>query len=301
MFFRPMSCPHCGAPIAEESYGRSLVTCSYCRGTFAPDGRAVYRMAFARSLKEAEERTTGKAITLRGRRYVPELELARSPRAVTLVARVEVPAIERVVLKLARDAAYVERERSVLAAIAASTEAGHAHFATRVPQLVASGVADLEGTGAPAIAVRQRRGYLHTGDDVRRAFPSGLDGRHVVWMWRRVLEVLGFAHRSGWVHGTVSLEHLVVGARDHGVLVVGWASAQRSSPGAIKADVAASAAAMRSLGEPTMPEPLREAIASAEAGGASDAWELADSVGHAARRAYGPPAFHPLDLPPFRR
>lgn len=258
-------------------------------------------MAFARSLKEAEERTTGKAITLRGRRYVPELELARSPRAVTLVARVEVPAIERVVLKLARDAAYVERERSVLAAIAASTEAGHAHFATRVPQLVASGVADLEGTGAPAIAVRQRRGYLHTGDDVRRAFPSGLDGRHVVWMWRRVLEVLGFAHRSGWVHGTVSLEHLVVGARDHGVLVVGWASAQRSSPGAIKADVAASAAAMRSLGEPTMPEPLREAIASAEAGGASDAWELADSVGHAARRAYGPPAFHPLDLPPFRR
>ncbi|CAN5776641.1 hypothetical protein BH09MYX1_BH09MYX1_43980 [soil metagenome] len=121
MFFRPVSCPHCGAPIAEESIGRSIITCAYCKGTFAPLGHAVYRISFARSLAEAEARAPAPSISLRGRRFVPELELARSARAVTLLADAHVPTVERVILKLARDPAIVERERAVLEALAASS------------------------------------------------------------------------------------------------------------------------------------------------------------------------------------
>ncbi|CAN5776713.1 hypothetical protein BH09MYX1_BH09MYX1_43990 [soil metagenome] len=170
-----------------------------------------------------------------------------------------------------------------------------------MPQVVASGVAEAASIRVPAIAFRHRPGYLHTAADVRAAYPSGIDGRHLVWMWRRILEVVGFAHRSGWAHGALALDHLVVAARDHGVLVVGWSNAKGTSASASLADVALSAALVRSLSDGALPPPLAEVMTAAAAGAHADAWELAEVVGRAARRSYGPPAFHPFSLPPFHR
>jgi len=300
MFLRPASCPSCGGPVPEEAIGRSFATCAHCGATFSPSGRAVFRAPFRRSLEEAEAAVSRGAIQLRQRSYVPECTLAESDHAVVVLARVEVPVVERVVLKLARSAERVERERAVLSALAEADVPGRARFTTRLPQLVASGVAELDDARTPAIAVRARSGWLHTMRDVADAFPDGVDGRHVVWMWRRVLETLGFAHRAGWVHRRLSADHLVVGAHDHGVLVVGWAGAAQVGDAEPRADLAALARVFGDVGAP-LPEPLATLLRASLEGAHADAWALGDAVGHAARAAYGPPAFHPLSLPAFRR
>lgn len=300
MFLRPASCPSCGAPVPEEAIGRSFTTCAHCGATFSPSGRAVFRAPFRRSLEEAEAGVRG-AIQLRGRSYVPECTLAESDHAVVVLARAVVPVVERVILKLSRSAEHVERERTALAALAEADVPGRAHFTTRLPQWVASGVAELDDARTPAIAVRARSGWLHTMRDVGAAFPDGLDGRHVVWMWRRVLETLGFAHRAGWVHRRLTADHLVVGAHDHGVLVVGWAGAAQTGEGAEpRADLAALARVFTDLAAP-LPEALAPLLRASLDGAHGDAWALGDAVGHAARTAYGPPVFQPLSLPHFRR
>jgi hypothetical protein len=262
----------------------------------------VPRAAFRRSLEQAEARFAGAAIRLRERAYVPELVLSETPRAVVLLARVHVPVVERVVLKLARAPESLTRERTALAALAAAEVPGNVHFAMRLPQIVASGVAELDGTATPALAFRARAGWLHTVRDVAAAHPTGIDGRHVVWIWRRILEVVGFAHRAGWVHGRLEAEHLVVAARDHGVLVVGWSGAEPtrgSDDPRVRADLARVATVLSALAP--LPEPLAPLLRASIDGAHADAWELGEAVGHAARQAYGPPAFHPLSLPPFRR
>lgn len=299
MFLRPASCPTCGAPIPEASIGRSFATCAHCKAAFAFDGRAVFRAPYRRSLEEAEARVAARGIRLRDRTYVPELVLSRSERALVVLAHTEVPAVERVVLKLARDGDHLERERAALAALATATVRGRGHFTTRVPEVVAHGVATLDGVQTPALAVRAR-GALHTMRDVAAAHPEGLEGRHVVWMWRRVLEVLGFAHQAGRAHRRVTEDHLVVAPRDHGVLIVGWAGSTPLGGTGARDDLAALARVLLGLSAP-LPEPLGTLLRASRDGAHAEAWVLADAVGHAARQAYGPPAFHPFTLPPFHR
>lgn len=58
--------------------------------------------------------------------------------------------------------------------------------------------------------------------EIRTAYPGGLDARDVAWMLRRCLEVLGWVHVSGLVHGAVLPEHLLVHPTDHGAKLIGW-------------------------------------------------------------------------------
>lgn len=61
--------------------------------------------------------------------------------------------------------------------------------------------------------------------DVRRAYPSGLDGRDWAWMHRRLLKALAGAHQSGLVHGAVTAENVMVHPEQHGIVLSGWSFA----------------------------------------------------------------------------
>lgn len=54
------------------------------------------------------------------------------------------------------------------------------------------------------------------------AFPEGLDGRHVAWIWRRVLLVLGATHMEGVIHGAVLPENVLINPKLHAVRLVNW-------------------------------------------------------------------------------
>ncbi|RYE95004.1 MAG: hypothetical protein EOO75_00450, partial [Myxococcales bacterium] len=58
--------------------------------------------------------------------------------------------------------------------------------------------------------------------EVRRRLPGGIAPRHVVWMLRRLLAALGYAHGVGVLHGGIEPAHIVVRPRDHNVFLIDW-------------------------------------------------------------------------------
>ncbi|MES2118505.1 MAG: lipopolysaccharide kinase InaA family protein [Pseudomonadota bacterium] len=137
---------------------------------------------------------------------------------------------ERVVIKMAHaDAApgRLEREWEVLRQLQAAAHPGAAYFSQRLPQPVAFGVAEeTGGARADALLLRNPAGYWGSLADVMNNYPHGVDPRHAVWIWRRVLDVLGYVHDIGWVHGQLTPAHLLVQPGDHGMLIIGWGDAQ---------------------------------------------------------------------------
>jgi hypothetical protein len=58
--------------------------------------------------------------------------------------------------------------------------------------------------------------------EVAAAYPDGLDPRDAAWMWRRLLVVLGAAHRAGVIHGAVLPEHVLIEPAQHGLMLIDW-------------------------------------------------------------------------------
>jgi len=238
---------------------------------------------------------------------------------------------ERLIVKLLRspaDEPLAEGEQQALGALAQSREKGADFFSTLLPQRVAFGRVEGPGfEGRSASLFREAVGFAHTLADVRRAYPSGCDPRHLVWIWRRALELLGFVHQNGFVHGALLPEHVLIDAREHGARFVGWSCAARVGQklravaqgeqefypepvlrGAAlsrRSDLTMLARALLSTAGSSLtrapaelPRPLA-ALLEREAGGAGDenAWQLSEEVSTAARQSFGPPKFVPLLLP----
>lgn len=247
---------------------------------------------------------------------------------------------EEVVLKLTdanEDGDRVQAELQLLQELQQSTAQGADFFASLLPQPVA-----LDATPAPdgrprQVAVyRWRSGFHHTLADVRRVHPAGVAGPVAVWIYKRLLEFLGWLHRAGVVHGAVLPPHALIHPRDHGVVLVGFTCAARLD-GSGQATLPALPRAWRGLyppgvapgtsalpaldlvmaartvltllgGEPErgrppqhLPGALRRLLAEQAASGAerrqSDAWEVLPRLAEAAQDAYGAPAHHPLPMP----
>jgi hypothetical protein len=336
-----MTCTSCGAALPAASVGLSVATCAFCGQTYAADPKIVWSASYERAVAELEAEAPpvpGPVIRLGDVPYVVERPLARGECSDAVLARRARRLTERVVLKQLRDegdADLLDREAAALRALAASRAPGSEHFTRRVPSLVARGRSrGPDGAERSSVALRYHAGFFHTFASARAEHAAGLAPPHAVWTWRRVLEALGWAHRSGWAHGAVLPQHLVVHPRDHGVLVVGWSCAARLDRGerlvaasaadaafypasfgagarvTREADVAMSARCVVHLlgGDPRtgdvpadVPDELatllRQNVEPERA--AADAWALDEAVRHAAKRAFGPPRFHPLSLSGF--
>ncbi len=70
-----------------------------------------------------------------------------------------------------------------------------------------------------------RDGSIFTLNDLVANFPRGIDLRHFVWIFKRLLSMLGYAHGRGWVHGAVLPTHVLVRPADHSILLVDWSYA----------------------------------------------------------------------------
>lgn len=228
-----LDCPHCGGALPPRAV-RVVVTCPYCERAVSLDG-VIVRAASFRKARERDvgSEEPGERVTVAGVGYVLGPHVASGASSEVYQARRVGRCTERVIIKRLRvrdDADLLEREWRTLRLLASSTAAGHQTFRALVPEPVARG----EIHGDPALVTRAKSGFVHTLDDALSAYPDGLDPRHAVWIWRRILEVLGFVHASGLVHGAVLPEHVVLHARDHGAALVGWSAAGRAGePAAI--------------------------------------------------------------------
>lgn len=217
-------------------------------------------------------------------------------------------------------------------------ERGDPRYLPYVPRLVDSFRHRDPATGAERrINVLATVPGLHSLDEVRRAYPDGLDGRDAAWMWRRLLVALGLAHRAGVVHGAVLPRHVLIEPDGHGLVLVGWGCAVvGAAPGAVVAgsapgmgavpalvaghedwyppevtakrpcgpgtDLAMAARCMSWLMGEHAPHALRSFAAGcrqpALRARPDDAWRLLGELDEVLQRCYGPRTFRPFTLHP---
>lgn len=181
------------------------------------------------------------------------------------------------------------------------------------------------------VSIYERGTGDYTASQLRERFPRGLDGRHVAWMFNRMLEVLGFVHEQGWIHGAVLPSHLLFDTESHGLELLGWTHAVRigcpiefapsgfidwypeecrvREPATPSVDIflAAKCAVFLAGGDPvrgampdSLPKLLRGFLKSCLLESVrmrpQDAWKLHAEFKGLLERVYGPPQFHPLHV-----
>jgi hypothetical protein len=130
----------------------------------------------------------------------------------------------RAVLKMLReprDEDLATAEWKNLARLWSKTEERDVHFQHYLPHPVETVKVTISGKLRRANILRFSAGR-HTIAEVLTAYPRGLDPRDMAWMWRRLLEVISWIHASGIVHGAVLPEHVLIGAANHSIKLVGW-------------------------------------------------------------------------------
>jgi hypothetical protein len=228
-------------------------------------------------------------------------------------------------LKLPRHPAdndLLAREARALRTIAERGDPRHLPY---VPRLVDHLPVRDPATGADRLVnVLATAPGLHSLDEVRRAYPDGLDPRHAAWMWRRLLVALGLAHRAGVVHGAVLPRHVLIEPDAHGLVLVDWcfavvgdgtvpalvpghedwypAEVTAKRPAGPGTDLALAARCMTWLMADRAPRELRAFAAGCQlpqlAARPDDAWRLLGELDEVLAGLFGPRTFQPFTLNP---
>ena len=310
MSFIALTCPQCGGVLPRQAVWR-VVKCPYCGSMVTKNEDRVDVADFKKALALAKESippaSSSVSISGTGFRLMAQLGIGDHSEVYLAEKMHFIP--ERVVVKRSRNG---EGESELRAEFDALTELqridspGSAYYSQRLPRPVIFGK-DTHSSGC-ALALRQPIGFWGSLEDVMTRQPDGIEPRHAVWMWRRILEVLGFVHENGRVHGDVHPGHLLVNPGDHGVLLIGWNRSRRANGRDAAEDLSRSAWSIRALlsgtnrepmfGEDT-PEPIVELLKRASHDLTWCAKEGAAGIDaklkEAALRAYGPPAFVQFD------
>lgn len=114
----------------------------------------------------------------------------------------------------------VEHEAMVLRRLSAM---GDKRFVAFVPDAHELCRREIDGDELVCLVLEPLDGF-YTLTEVMNAYPLGIEGRDVAWMWRRILVALGFAHEVGIVHGAVTPDHVMIHPEEHGLVLVGWGS-----------------------------------------------------------------------------
>lgn len=275
-------------------------------------------------------------IWVRGHRYAILGRLAQGESTDVFVARRDGRLTEKVLLKVLRsheDEGLLDNEQRVLEALEKSHAQGASYFSSMIPQRVDSGQGRLGLRGDQGqrrvVVFRWRSGFVHSMNDVFATHKSGILAESSVWMWKRMLETLGWVHKSGYVHGAILPQHTLVHSRDHGVAFVGWTTAvpignrllavnpeyRQYYPDEVfdggraneRTDITMSARILlKALGgsmvqaPSNVPRPLGELLEGHARGDKflpNDAWAVRDALDQTAGRVFGPPKFIPFSMP----
>lgn len=327
-------CGSCGAPI-DAPWREIVVVCSYCGAQTSPGGSADP----VPSSMPADGRPR---LNLDGRTYVIEGWMASGDSCEVYRGRWVRRLGELVVIKVLRskaDADLLRREREILLRLRDSDTRGSDHFVQRLPSPIALGPTRWSRGGS-----RDREwltsvhgwppGFVHTLEEVGEVHTSGVDGRVVVWLAKRLLELLAWTHDAGVVHGAVVPPHVLVHPRAHGAMLVGWGAASERAASGYPPLPATSAAwsafypedalngrvgpgtdvsmaarcALAAWGElpgaPAIPDavvgPVARVLRQGARGEFASAWSLREAVDAASREQFGPASYNPLPMPGWR-
>jgi serine/threonine protein kinase len=227
-----VSCPRCGTSLPRVALWRS-VKCGSCGSLIAKTESVVTRDSFHQALNRARQDSAGlDALLCGGCRYhlmqmlgvgeISQVYLARRIDSMAFLATIKLSSAP------AAASLYLQEAQVLRELQALDADGVGAHFSRLLPEVIAQGV--VEGNeGKQALVLRHPSGFWGSLAALNERFAPGLDPRHAVWIWRRILEVLNFIHSHGWSHGNLRPEHALVHPRDHGVLLIGWSSAKKGA------------------------------------------------------------------------
>lgn len=168
-------------------------------------------------------------------------------------------------------------------------------------------------------------------DRCRRRGEPGLPAKHIIWILRRALAVLGWAHKNGVLHGNVDPAHILVRPHDHMVWLIDWCwaivspattgqgfkarneiysppeVAERGRPTPASDLYALGKCAIHALGgdpaaktlpdmDPRLARFVRFLCVESQGGRPQDAWELYQQADRIRQQIWGAHEFVPLEL-----
>lgn len=309
-----LSCPQCSAPLPRVAIWRS-VKCASCGSlitrTESVVSRDVFRQAWLRARQSSD--AAGGDIECGGAGYrllqhlgegeISQVYLAQRLGPMPLLATVKISSAPGAAARYAREAQVLTELQS------AEAEAESAYCSQHLPVVLGQGVVPGPGN-RHALIMRHPSGFWGSLAALNARFPQGLDPRHAVWIWRRLLDVLHYLHAQGWSHGDIRPEHALVHPADHGLRVIGWTSAKKgASPAEQARDLQRSARVVKVLlcggaNLATLPDAVPRELAMLVMQASQEeafcrqqgAAGLDTSLRAAARAAFGPPAFVPLTV-----
>lgn len=89
------------------------------------------------------------------------------------------------------------------------------------PELVEAFKYRQDGIDHGVIAQKIPEGF-YSLSQVHKAYPNGISGRDVAWMFKRMLVAIGNAHDAGLVHGGISDEAFIIHPQFHGLMLRNW-------------------------------------------------------------------------------
>jgi serine/threonine protein kinase len=122
------------------------------------------------------------------------------------------------------------------------------HYSRMIPSLIEFGDATEQYSDRSIIVLSLIPGIWGSLSAVIARQTGGVDARHAVWMWRRLLDILSYVHSVGWSHSAVNPESAWLNPQDHGVFLMDWSQAKPNSEDISRAsDVQHSARVIRVL------------------------------------------------------
>lgn len=126
----------------------------------------------------------------------------------------------------------LDREAEILRELWSSPVEGTGHFTRYLPRLVA-GTQMSDGRAVNVLASGEGTFDKYVSlDEIIRAYPNGYPknpARHMIWQAKRLLEVLSWVHRNGFVHGGVLPPQIMYREKDHAGMLCNWCYATRLS------------------------------------------------------------------------
>jgi len=101
---------------------------------------------------------------------------------------------------------------------------GAKKFGPYLPELIDAFLYEQAGVQRHVSVFAREEGW-YSLEEVRSAYPDGIDPRDMAWMWRRLLVVLGYIHNNGVIHGAVLPKNILIQPEAHGLMLEEFAFA----------------------------------------------------------------------------
>lgn len=114
---------------------------------------------------------------------------------------------------------FLDNEYLVLKDLHSKATDDFAVYSSYLPKVI-----DYFGYNCRKALIFEKTEPLYTLEQVKQKHPI-LDLRHFVWIYNRTLEILGFVHHCGYVHGNFLPCHFLINPQNHGGMLIDWCNA----------------------------------------------------------------------------